>query len=98
MQAKRETMSYFDLDAILADEELIPAVFLTDVVGLGCLNASSVDDDIPAETRLELPLWLGRDLAVRNVSALGTVLLFSAFRARAQGSRAVTQLTLLCML
>ncbi len=62
-----ELMSYFDLDALLAEEELVPCMFLTDAVGLGCLNAGSADDDVAKDTRLEMPLWLCRDLATRNV-------------------------------
>jgi GINS complex subunit 3 len=58
---------YFDIDAILAEEQLLPCVFQTEAVGLGFLDASGVSDDLERSSRIDLPMWLAQDLMRRNV-------------------------------
>jgi hypothetical protein len=64
------------LDQVLSEEERIPCIFLTDVADLGFLdtsgnfhhnqlnnNHSVVNTTLSAGSKVELPLWLARDLS-----------------------------------
>ena len=51
-------MSYLDIDQILSEEERIPSTFLLEGPGLGHLDISIDSEDLPEQTRIELPLWL----------------------------------------
>ncbi|GBG25839.1 DNA replication complex GINS protein PSF3 [Hondaea fermentalgiana] len=57
--------AYYDLDAILAEEERVPTTFLSDAQDLGILDSSSDNDDLSRGTKAELPLWLATTLAER---------------------------------
>jgi len=61
-------MSYLDIDQILYEEERVPCVLQVDAYQMGFLdpsannnsnnNSNSLYDDLPENTRIELPLWL----------------------------------------
>ena len=54
--------SYLDIDDILAESERISCEFTTDLFGLGILDPSTDSKSISEGTKLELPLWLAKDL------------------------------------
>ncbi|KAA0151824.1 hypothetical protein FNF27_03299 [Cafeteria roenbergensis] len=60
-------MSYFDIAEIVAEEERLPCTFLTDAELIGYLDSTSDREDIEADTRVELPLWLADALSKRNM-------------------------------
>ena len=60
-------MSYLDIDQILSEEERIPTVFLLDGAGLGHLDISIESEDLPENTRIELPLWLALAFGNKNM-------------------------------
>ncbi len=64
------------LDQVLSEEERVPCIFLSDVADLGFLDTSSNfhhqieaagqsrhQQNLQAGSRVELPLWLARDLS-----------------------------------
>eukprot|EP00271_Cylindrocystis_brebissonii_P005301 TRINITY_DN17288_c0_g1_i1.p2 TRINITY_DN17288_c0_g1~~TRINITY_DN17288_c0_g1_i1.p2 ORF type:complete len:211 (+),score=38.63 TRINITY_DN17288_c0_g1_i1:447-1079(+) len=60
--------SYYDIDAILADEERVFVTFQTDVTGAGrALDPSCDNDDLALRSRVELPYWLIPELHQRNM-------------------------------
>lgn len=63
-------MSYLDIDTILSEEERIPCTFRLDAIGLGHLDASVEGEDLPAQTRIELPLWLASVLSKKQMTDL----------------------------
>jgi len=63
-------MSYLDINTILCDEERIPCTFLHDSVKLGHLDPSAEEKDITADARVDLPVWLGEELAKKNIVRL----------------------------
>ncbi|CEP61049.1 DNA replication protein PSF3 LALA0_S02e05600g [Lachancea lanzarotensis] len=56
-------MSYYDIDDILADATKIPCRFNYNIPGLGYLEGN-IGHDIKKNAKVELPLWLGRVLAI----------------------------------
>lgn len=48
--------SYWDIDDILAEEEQIPVKTTKQLNGLGFLDQTNKPLDLPAETRLNVPL------------------------------------------
>ncbi len=56
-------MSYLDINIILCEEERVPCKFLHDSVKLGHLDPFAEERDISADARVELPMWLGEELA-----------------------------------
>ena len=57
---------YFDIDDILATNQKMPCQFDQAAIGLGFIDPSSDDRDVPVGAKLELPLWLARALAIRR--------------------------------
>ena len=51
-------MKYLDIDEILAEEERISCIFSIDAAGLGPLDPTTNEEDLPAQSKVELPLWL----------------------------------------
>lgn len=51
-------MRFLDIDEILAEEERMSCVFSLDASGLGSLDPTSNEEDLPATSKIELPLWL----------------------------------------
>jgi GINS complex subunit 3 len=60
-------MSYLDIDEILSEEERIPCVFSIDATGLGNLDSTNELPDLPAHSKVELPLWLAQMLSEKNM-------------------------------
>lgn len=56
-------MSYYDVDELLAADERVRCVFLTDAADCAFLDASCVGADLREGAAVELPLWLARPLA-----------------------------------
>eukprot|EP01104_Vermistella_antarctica_P017316 TRINITY_DN6115_c0_g1_i1.p1 TRINITY_DN6115_c0_g1~~TRINITY_DN6115_c0_g1_i1.p1 ORF type:complete len:194 (+),score=43.08 TRINITY_DN6115_c0_g1_i1:270-851(+) len=54
--------NYFSIDDILADEEVVPATFVSDAHRLGYLDPGSMEADVKAGSKTDLPLWLAREL------------------------------------
>ncbi|KAI5970733.1 PSF3 [Candida margitis] len=61
------TMSYYDIDDILADAEKLPCQFNHTIPGLGYLEGNP-GKPIQSGTKLELPFWLAEILAVLEVT------------------------------
>lgn len=59
--------NYYDIDDILAEEEMVPAVFQQAADGVGLLDSSDDTNKVEAGSKAELPFWLARDLHVRGV-------------------------------
>eukprot|EP00753_Platysulcus_tardus_P000194 PLAT10118.1.p1 GENE.PLAT10118.1~~PLAT10118.1.p1 ORF type:complete len:207 (-),score=24.14 PLAT10118.1:82-654(-) len=60
-------MAYYDIDAILSEEERVPVVFNVAGSGLGYLDPASIEDNLAQGSRVELPLWLAEALLRRNM-------------------------------
>ena len=62
-----EGQDFYDVTSIMAEETLIPAVVRRGVKGLGpALDPSCPGHDLPANTQLDLPLWLLPTMAGRT--------------------------------
>eukprot|EP00850_Spirogloea_muscicola_P022381 SM000291S10859 [mRNA] locus=s291:33103:34557:+ [translate_table: standard] len=60
--------SYYDLDAVLVDDEQIPVIFRVGATGIGrALDPSCDDDDLKKGAQVDLPLWMVQPLAGRNM-------------------------------
>jgi GINS complex subunit 3 len=69
---------YFNLDAILAEEERVQVRFAVGSTGLGrAIDPSCDDDDLKTGSEVELPFWLLRDLAIRGFVSLQRPKFFS---------------------
>ena len=64
--------SYYDIDAILAEEERTPVVFNVDGLNLGYLDHETTDEDITEGTKLELPFWMAESLSARKYTSVDT--------------------------
>jgi GINS complex subunit 3 len=51
-------------------EERVPSTFTIDAVNLGHLDPSSIDEDLQQGTKVELPFWLAKALASKNMVAV----------------------------
>ncbi|KAI3817232.1 hypothetical protein L1987_11021 [Smallanthus sonchifolius] len=60
---------YYDIDDILADEELVPAVFLEAVNGVGLLESNDTNRVEP-RSKVELPFWLASELHLRQAATV----------------------------
>ncbi|KAJ0545412.1 putative GINS complex, subunit Psf3, GINS subunit, domain A, GINS complex, subunit Psf3 superfamily [Helianthus annuus] len=60
---------YYDIDDILADEELVPAVFLEAVNGVGLLQSNETNR-IEPRSKVELPFWLASELHLRQAASV----------------------------
>ena len=62
-------MPYLDIDIILSEEERLPCIFSLDARQLGALDPSNrgESDDLPAHSKIELPLWLAQEMAERHM-------------------------------
>jgi len=58
--------SYWDLDDILCEEEMIECTLLVDIVDLGHLDKNSEKRDLLAHSTVELPYWLAKELYTRR--------------------------------
>jgi len=60
-------MSYLDIDQLLAEEERIPCIFSVDAHSLGSLDSTLQSDDLPAHSKVDLPLWLAHPMTEKNM-------------------------------
>ena len=60
-------MRELDVDVILSEEERLPCTFLQDGSNLGNLDQHVVDNDLPANTKVDLPLWLSSQFMKKNM-------------------------------
>ena len=62
--------SYYDIDAILAEEELVPSHTNLDFSLLAALDpdhsSNGGDNFLPENTRIKVPLWLAKSWAMKN--------------------------------
>ena len=61
------TYDYYDVEAILREEERVPVVFRCAAHKLGHIDPSCGERDLPAGTRAELPHWVVRSLAQKQM-------------------------------
>lgn len=59
--------NYYDIHDILAEEELVPAVFQQAAERVGFLDSGDDTNRVEAGSKAELPFWLARDLHLRGV-------------------------------
>jgi GINS complex subunit 3 len=60
-------MSYLDIDKVISEEERIPCFFQSDAKNLGHLDIGNTDEDLPENSKIELPLWLVTVLSKKNM-------------------------------
>ncbi|XP_064467012.1 DNA replication complex GINS protein PSF3-like [Ornithodoros turicata] len=65
-----EYTDYFSLDEILTTNERIPCKIELSIPNFGSLDPSSESPDLKPGTKLDLPLWLARQLLNRHVIAV----------------------------
>ena len=58
--------SYYDIHAVLAEEEKSAVVFNTPVFELGFLDNGGGERDLEEGAKTELPIWLGLSLAQKD--------------------------------
>ncbi|KNC52341.1 DNA replication complex GINS protein PSF3 [Thecamonas trahens ATCC 50062] len=63
-------MAYYDIDAILLDDQIVPAHFNTAAMDLGVLDPSTPSPHIDQGTETDIPLWLALSLAKRSIVTL----------------------------
>ncbi|KAL5568562.1 hypothetical protein UlMin_025137 [Ulmus minor] len=61
--------NYYDIDDILAEEELVSVVFQKAVNGVG-IDPSAETDCVEPGSKVELPFWLGHELHLRQVAMI----------------------------
>lgn len=59
-------LDYFDLDDIIATQGRVPAKLEVQIYNLGFLDPSSEGNDLQSGAKLELPLWLAKELCNRR--------------------------------
>ncbi|KZV37937.1 hypothetical protein F511_17709 [Dorcoceras hygrometricum] len=59
--------SYYDVDDILAEDELVPSVFQHAANGVGLFDSSDYANKVEAASRVELPFWLVGELCLRHL-------------------------------
>ncbi|KAI8608797.1 hypothetical protein BC830DRAFT_1153775 [Chytriomyces sp. MP71] len=68
--------SFWDMDDVVAEQQRIPCFVAIDIPGYGFLDGNS-DDDLPRNTRVELPYWLVQPLIVADQVELEYPLCFA---------------------
>ncbi len=64
----RQGGDYYSLDAVLAEETLIPCMFKVGSRGVGrALDPSSGSEDVKPRAAVELPLWMLQPLTSRDM-------------------------------
>ncbi|KAJ7374951.1 DNA replication complex GINS protein PSF3 [Desmophyllum pertusum] len=59
-------LDYFDIDDIIATQGRIPSKLEVQIYNLGFLDPSSEGNDLQAGAKLELPLWLSKELSYKD--------------------------------
>ncbi|KAG5603933.1 hypothetical protein H5410_025425, partial [Solanum commersonii] len=62
--------SYYDIDDILAEEEMVPAVFLQTANEVGIFDCADDTNKVEAGTHVEMPFWLAQELYVRQAVSI----------------------------
>ena len=57
---------YYDLDAILSEQETVPCTFHIDVIKIGHLDPHSPDSALRSGATVDLPLWLAKQVGARE--------------------------------
>lgn len=65
--AALEAMRELDVDVMLSEEERLPCTFLQDGANLGSLDQHVAGKDLPANTKVDLPLWLSVQFMKKNM-------------------------------
>ncbi|CAK9183152.1 unnamed protein product [Ilex paraguariensis] len=65
---------YFDIDDILAEDELVPAVFKEAANGVGIFDSSDDTNRVEAGSKAELPFWLASELHLRQAVSINVPL------------------------
>ncbi|CAA2949646.1 probable DNA replication complex GINS protein PSF3 [Olea europaea var. sylvestris] len=61
---------YYNIDDILAEEELVPAVFQHAANGVGLFDSSDDTNKVEAGSKVELPFWLVCELYLRQLVSI----------------------------
>ncbi|KAL0463526.1 UNVERIFIED_CONTAM: hypothetical protein Slati_0240200 [Sesamum latifolium] len=61
---------YYNIDDILAEEELVPSVFQHAANEVGLFDSSDDTNKVEAGSRVELPFWLVRELYLRQLISI----------------------------
>ncbi|GAA0183308.1 hypothetical protein Leryth_022269 [Lithospermum erythrorhizon] len=61
---------YYDIDDILAEEEVVPTVFKKEAVGVEQIDSGDDSNKVEAGSKVELPYWLASELYLRNVVSI----------------------------
>lgn len=61
---------YYDLDDIIAEDGLVPAVFQVAANGVGLFDSSDETNKVELGSRVELPFWLARELHLRQAVSI----------------------------
>ncbi|CAA0839832.1 GINS complex protein [Striga hermonthica] len=67
---RQNMANYYDIDDILAEEELVPSVFQHNANGVGLFDSSDDTDKVKSGSRIELPFWLVRELYLRQLISI----------------------------
>lgn len=71
VRGPRQGGDYYSLDAVLAEETLIPCMFKCGSRGVGrALDPSSGAEDVKPRAAAELPLWMLQALTSRDMLAV----------------------------
>ncbi|WOH07664.1 hypothetical protein DCAR_0727097 [Daucus carota subsp. sativus] len=58
--------NYFDIDDILAEDELVPATFREATNGVGLFDSTDDTNKVEPGSKVELPFWLAQELHLRQ--------------------------------
>ncbi|KAM7463496.1 hypothetical protein LguiA_031617 [Lonicera macranthoides] len=61
---------YYDIDDILAEEELVPAIFKEAANGVGLFDSSDDTNKVEPGSKVELPFWLASELHLRQAVSI----------------------------
>ncbi|KAI8023549.1 hypothetical protein ACSBR2_006049 [Camellia fascicularis] len=61
---------YYDIDDIIAEDELVPAVFQVSANGVGLFDSSDETNKVEQGSKVELPFWLARELHLRQAVSI----------------------------
>lgn len=64
--------NYFSLEDIMATQERVPCKVEMTLRGLGCVDPSTVSEDLVAGTAIQLPYWLASPLCHHRIKVLST--------------------------
>src|SRR5690348_4494368 len=71
-------MGYLDIDNLLGEEERLPCVFTSGGTGMGSLDPTLNSHNLPAKSRVSLPLWLAIGLTEKNIVVIETPIHYGA--------------------